>query len=113
VCKSCYVVIIAKRKQIVSHPSLGSFQPFELARFEQNLKILFRIPASPHARHRRTFGPVCTKSSISFFNAFFILAARSRCSRICAAWRRSASSLKRCMLTGRVLRSFDVFARSF
>ena len=41
----------------------------------------------------RTFGPDRTKSSSSFLSAFFVLTARSRSLRMCAAWRRSASSL--------------------
>ena len=42
----------------------------------------------------RTFGPDRTKSSSSFLSAFFVLTARSRSLRMCAAWRRSASSLR-------------------
>ena len=46
----------------------------------------------------RTFGPDRTKSSSCFLSAFFVLAARSRSLRMCAAWRRSASSLNLCAL---------------
>lgn len=98
---------MAKRVQHNRQSSITRFLPTVRSSsnsrraFNKTSKSCFAFPPPLTHETGRTFGPVCTKSSISFFNAFFILAARSRCSRICAAWRRSASSLKRCMLTGR------------